>query len=86
MDSFLAKRMLEDTMTEEERKEMRERDVVEVTIHGQTTEMFSIESLEKKFQAEHGSMRVTVPSRDILRHQARAGCLWTSPTRRPWGN
>ena len=73
MDSFLAKRMLEDTLTEEEAKEMRKKEFVEVTVHGQTTEMLSIEGLERKFQAEHGRRRMVVPSTDILRHQARQG-------------
>ena len=73
MDSFLAKRTLEDTLTEEEAKEMRKKEFVEVTVHGKTTEMISLESLEKKFQAEHGSRRIVVPSTDILRHQAKHG-------------
>ena len=71
LDSFLAKRMLEDPLTEEEAKVVRKKEFVEVTVHGQTTEMLSIEGLEKMFQAEHGSRRIVVPSTDILRHQAK---------------
>ena len=55
MDSFLAKRMLEDTLTDEDAKQMRKKEFVEVTVHSNTTEMISVESLERKFQADHGS-------------------------------
>ena len=60
-------------MTEEEAKELRKKEFVEVTVHGQTTEMLSMEGLERKFQAEHGRRRMVVPSTDILRQQARHG-------------
>ena len=55
-------------MTEEEIKEIRKKDVVEVTVHGQTTKMFSVEGLEKEFKKEYRDERVVVPSTDILRH------------------
>lgn len=73
VDSFLGKGMLEDTLTAEEVQLMRAQDVLEVTVHGQTTEMISIEGLEEKFQTERGSTRVTIPNRDILEHQWKAG-------------
>ena len=72
-DAFLGKGMLEDTMTAEEVKVMRQTEVVEVTVHGQTTEMVSVEGLEERFHQERGDARVTIPSRDILEHQRKAG-------------
>ena len=60
-------------MDEEEAEALRTKECIEVTVHGQTTEMFSINKLEKKFQAEHGSRRIVVPSTDILHHKARSG-------------
>ena len=72
-DTFLGKGMLEDAMTAEEVKVMRQTEVVEVTLHGQTTEMVSVEGLEERFQQERGDARVTIPSRDILVHQRKAG-------------
>ena len=73
LDSFLAKKMLEEALTDEQAKEMRKKEFVEVTVHGKNKEMLSVEGLERKFQAEHGSKRIVVPSTDILRHQARHG-------------
>ena len=72
-DAFLGKGMLEDAMSVEEVKVMRQTEVVEVTLHGQTTEMVSVEGLEERFQKERGDARVTIPSRDILEHQRKAG-------------
>ena len=73
VDSFLAKKMLEEGLSEEDAKEMRKKEFVEVTVHSKTTEMISVESLERKFQADHGSKRIVVPSTDILQHQAKHG-------------
>ena len=73
LDSFLAKKMLEEGLSEEEAKEMRKTEFVEVTVHGKNTEMLSVEGLERKFQADHGSKRIMVPSTDILQHQAKHG-------------
>ena len=73
VDSLLANKVMEDTMTEEEVKVMRRQTAVEVTVHGQTKQDFSIETLEQKLQAEHGRRRIVVPSTDILHHKARSG-------------
>ena len=73
VDSFLAKKMLEEVLSEEDAKEMRKKEFVEVTVHGKNTEMLSVEGLERKFQADHGSKRIVVPSTDILQHQAKHG-------------
>ena len=45
VDSLLANKVMEDTMTEEEVKVMRRQTAVEVTVHGQTKQDFSIETL-----------------------------------------
>ena len=63
-------KMLQDTMTAEETKVLRTTECVEVTVHGKTTESLSIEGLEKKFEKESGQIRTTIPSVDILHHQA----------------
>ena len=73
VESFLSKEFLEDTMDEEEAEALRSNECIEVTVHGQTTEKFSIKKLEEKLQAEHGSRRIVVPSTDILHHKARSG-------------
>ena len=52
-------------MKEEEAEALRSNECIEVTVHGQTTDKFSIKKLEEKFQAEHGSKRIVVPSTDI---------------------
>ena len=72
LENFLDKDMRENGKTEKEIKEMREKDCIRVMVHGSDTEMFSIKKLEKKFQRESstGTTRITVPSRDILEHQA----------------
>ena len=73
VESFLSKEFLEDTMNEEEAEALRSNECIEVTVHGQTTEKFSIKKLEEKLQVEHGSRRIVVPSTDILHHKARSG-------------
>ena len=59
-------------MTDGEVKTLRSQEVIEVTVHGQTTEKLSIEGLEKKFLKDSGGTRITVPNNDILQHQYRA--------------
>ena len=49
LDSFLAKKMLEEALTDEQAKEMRKKEFVEVTVHGKNKEMLSVEGLERKF-------------------------------------
>ena len=73
VESFLSQGLLVDTMDEEEAEALRSNECIEVTVHGQTTDKFSIKKLEEKFQAEHGSKRIVVPSTDILHHKARSG-------------
>ena len=59
-------------MTDEEVKTLRSQEVIEVTVHGQTTEKLSIEGLEEKFLKDSGGTRITVPNNDMLQHQLRA--------------
>ena len=73
VESFLSRGMLEGSMTEEEIRLMKEQECIEVTVHGQTTEMVSIMKLEERFKGDYGSERVTVPNNDILQHQWKAG-------------
>ena len=73
VDSFLANKMTEDTMTAEEADTMRTEKVITVRIHGQTTEDLTIEDLERKTATETNSKRITVPSTDILQHQQKSG-------------
>ena len=72
VDSFISRGMLEETLTDVEVKALRSQEVIEVTVHGQTTEKLSIEGLEEKFLKDTGGTRVTVPNNDILQHQFRA--------------
>ena len=72
VDSFLSRGMMEETLTNEEVNTFRNQEVIEVTVHGQTTEKLSIEGLEEKFLKDSGGTRVTVPNNDILQHQYRA--------------
>ena len=73
MESFLSQGLMEETMEEEEAETLRSKECVEVTVHGQTTENFSIIKLKEKCKPEHGSRRIVVPSTDILHHKARSG-------------
>ena len=72
VDSFISRGMLEETLTDEEVKTLRNLEVIEVIVHGQTTEKLSIEGLEGKFLKDTGGTRLTVPNNDILQHQSRA--------------
>ena len=72
VDSFISRGMLEETLTDVEVKALRSQEVIEVTVHGQTTEKLSIEGLEEKFLKDTGGTRITVPNNDILQHQSRA--------------
>ena len=72
VDSFISRGMLEETLTDDEVKNFRSQKVIEVTVHGQTTEKLSIEGLEERFIKDSGGTRVTVPNNDILQHQYRA--------------
>ena len=72
VDSFISRGMLEETLTDDEVKNFRSQEVIEVTVHGQTTEKLSVEGLEEKFLKDTGGTRITVPNNDILQHQYRA--------------
>ena len=72
VDSFISRGMLEETLTDDEVKNFRSQEVIELTVHGQTTEKLSIEGLEEKFLKDTGGTRITVPNNDILQHQYRA--------------
>ena len=72
VDNFISRGMLEETLTHDEVKNFRSQEVIEVTVHGQTTEKLSIEGLEEKFLKDTGGTRITVPNNDILQHQYRA--------------
>ena len=70
IDKFLGKQMLENQTNEATIKKIREEKVIEVTVHGTATEKINIEGLEKKFQKQ-AERRVTIPSQDILQHNAK---------------
>ena len=78
VDSFLSKGMLVDKTTVEQIKVFREKECVEVRVHGQTSEKLSIEGLERKFEQDSGGKRVTVPSQDLLNHNCRELPLHTT--------
>ena len=70
VDSLLRNKIMDASMTEEEVNVLRKQEAIEVTVHGQTTQDSSIETLEEKLRAEQGCRRIVVPSTDILNHKA----------------
>ena len=70
INKFLGKQMKENLNNGERIKKIREDKVIEVTVHGQTTRKVSIEGLEDTFRKQ-GEQRVTIPSQDILQHNAK---------------
>ena len=56
--------------SEKEIQEFRENKAIEVMVHGNTTEMISLEGFEEKFK-KRGEIRITIPSHDILQHNTK---------------
>ena len=70
IDKFLEHPMINNLKDEETIRKIREDKVVEVTVHGSSTEKVSLEWLEEKFKKE-GLRRTVVPSHDILQYNAK---------------
>ena len=70
IDSFLQKKIRNNTRSQEAIEDIRQRKVIEVTVHSNTTELVNIAWLEEKFKNEGGHRRV-VPSHDILQYTAK---------------
>lgn len=67
IDSFLQKKIRKNMRSPEIIEAFRQNNVVEVTLHGDTTKMVNIAWLEEKFKNE-GDQRRVVPSHDILQY------------------
>ena len=68
LDNFLAKEMREESMTGEEIQDVREKECIAITVHGEKEENFSISKLEEQFKKDIGSAsdRISVPRNAIL--------------------
>ena len=67
IDSFLKKKITKNARSQENIETFRQNNAIEVTVHGDTTEMVNIAWLEEKFKNE-GDQRRVVPSHDILQY------------------
>ena len=70
INSFLKKKITKNERSQEEIETFRQKNVIELTVHGDTTEMVNIILLEEKFKNE-GDQRRVVPSHDILQYTSK---------------
>ena len=74
IDSFLGKKMRQNTKTVAEIQALRATECAEVTIQGDNIKKLTIEDLEKKFQQQQelpgAATMLTIPSTDILQWKA----------------
>ena len=62
--------MIVNLKNEEAIEKIRNEKVIDVTVHGSTTEQVNIKWLEKKFE-EQGEGRLVIPNRDLLQYNAK---------------